>query len=79
MPTTLKYEVECSDCAFTGTLRSEEPYVRPPMTITGRVILHGVKCPHCGQEKLSAPGGRYEQNAEGVYERVGDPIQENTK
>jgi hypothetical protein len=49
------------------------------MTITGRVILHGVKCPHCGQEKLSAPGGRYEQNAEGVYERVGDPIQENTK
>jgi predicted RNA-binding Zn-ribbon protein involved in translation (DUF1610 family) len=69
MTTNMKFEVLCSKCGYTGTLGIEENKLPRSITVEGRFVFTGAKCPDCGEESLSAPGGRYERNQEGVFER----------
>lgn len=61
-----KLKLTCDGCGIEAT--STYP---GNLTLNTGAINHGTPCPKCGGQ-LSAPGGKYKVDENGVLQRIGD-------
>lgn len=64
MGTTIKFS--CEGCGLEASTE-----IPGQLSLDSPTITHKQPCPTCGG-KLSAPGGKYETDENGVLQRVGD-------